>query len=93
MILCEFEIQLTFHRSLTNTIETLDFSSFSIVATKMKTLTYQLSNLKFVEEGWTLQRPSDLEISSDDDSDDDEQILVPRDLSLSAIKVKREFYY
>ena len=53
----------------------------------MKTLTYQLSNLKFVEQGWTLQRPMDLEISSDEDSDDEEHILVPRDVSLSAIKV------
>lgn len=58
-----------------------------LVANKMKTLTYQLSNLKFVEEGWTLQRPPDLDISSDDDSDMDEDILVPRDMSMSAIKV------
>lgn len=59
-----------------------------IVATKMRTLTYQLSNLKFVEEGWTLQRPPDFEISSDEDSDD-EHILVPRDLSSSALKVMK----
>lgn len=54
----------------------------------MKTLTYQLSNLKFVEEGWTLRRPPDLEISSDEDSDEDEHILIPRDLASSTIKVK-----
>lgn len=55
----------------------------------MRTLTYQLSNLKFVEEGWTLQRPPDFEISSDDESDDEEHILVPRDLTSSALKVKK----
>ncbi|CAF0767811.1 unnamed protein product [Rotaria sp. Silwood1] len=56
------------------------------LAAKMRTLTYQLSNLKFVEEGWTLQRPPDFEISSDDDSEDGEHILVPRDLSSSILK-------
>ena len=54
----------------------------------MKTLTYQLSNLKFVEEGWTLRRPPDLEISSDEDSDEEEHILIPRDLASSTIKVR-----
>ncbi|CAF0737568.1 unnamed protein product [Rotaria sp. Silwood1] len=58
----------------------------SAMAAKMRTLTYQLSNLKFVEEGWTLQRPPDFEISSDDDSEDGEHILVPRDLSSSILK-------
>lgn len=58
-----------------------------IVAAKMKTLTYQLSNLKFVEEGWTLRKPPDFEISSDDDSETEEHILVPRSLTSSTIKV------
>ncbi len=53
----------------------------------MKTLTYQLSNLKFVEEGWTLRKPPDFEISSDEDSEDEEHILVPRNLTSSTIKV------
>jgi len=57
------------------------------VAAKMKTLTYQLSNLKFVEEGWTLRKPPDFEISSDEDSEDEEHILVPRNLTSSTIKV------
>ncbi|CAF0750717.1 unnamed protein product [Rotaria sordida] len=56
------------------------------LAAKMRTLTYQLSNLKFVEEGWTLQRPPDFEISSDEDSEDEEHIIVPRDLSSSILK-------
>ncbi|CAF0750762.1 unnamed protein product [Rotaria sordida] len=56
------------------------------MAAKMRTLTYQLSNLKFVEEGWTLQRPPDFEISSDEDSEDEEHIIVPRDLSSSILK-------
>jgi hypothetical protein len=63
------------------------------VATKMKTLTYQLSNLKFVEEGWTLQRPPDFEMSSDEDSDNEEHILVPRDLASSTIKVIKTWSY
>lgn len=58
-----------------------------IVAAKMKTLTYQLSNLKFVDEGWTLRRPPDLEISSEDESDEEEHILIPRNLASSTIKV------
>ncbi|CAF1185605.1 unnamed protein product [Rotaria sordida] len=58
----------------------------SAMAAKMRTLTYQLSNLKFVEEGWTLQRPPDFEISSDEDSEDEEHIIVPRDLSSSILK-------
>jgi hypothetical protein len=53
----------------------------------MKTLTYQLSNLKFVEEGWTLRKPQDFEISSDDESEDEEHILVPRNLASAIIKV------
>ena len=53
----------------------------------MKTLTYQLSNLKFVEEGWTLRRPPDFEISSDEESDEEEHILIPRNLASSTIKV------
>jgi hypothetical protein len=57
------------------------------VAAKMRTLTYQLSNLKFVEQGWTLRKPQDFEISSDDDSEDEEHILVPRNLASSIIKV------
>ncbi|CAF0776054.1 unnamed protein product [Didymodactylos carnosus] len=61
--------------------------SETAIAAKMRTFTYQLSNLKFVEEGWTLQRPPDFEFSSDDETDDeDEQILVPRQISTSAIK-------
>ncbi|CAF2989427.1 unnamed protein product [Rotaria socialis] len=82
--------QLTSHRGVSSTTSTSPPPSTldpdSAMAAKMRTLTYQLSNLKFVEEGWTLQRPPDFEISSDDDSDDDEQILVPRDLSSSALK-------
>ncbi len=57
------------------------------MAAKMKTLTYQLSNLKFVEQGWTLRKPPDFEISSDEDSEDEEHILIPRNLSSSKIKV------
>jgi hypothetical protein len=57
------------------------------VAAKMKTLTYQLSNLKFVEEGWTLRKPPDFEISSDEESEDEEHILVPRSLTSTTIKV------
>jgi hypothetical protein len=57
------------------------------VAARMKTFTYQLSNLKYVEEGYTLRGPVDFEISSDDDSENEEQILVPRNLSSTAIKV------
>lgn len=53
----------------------------------MRTLTYQLSNLKFVEEGWTLRKPPDFEISSEEDSDDEEHILIPRNLASSTIKV------
>jgi hypothetical protein len=53
----------------------------------MKTLTYQLSNLKFVEEGWTLRKPQDFEISSDDESEDEEHILVPRNLASAIVKV------
>jgi hypothetical protein len=57
------------------------------VAARMKTFTYQLSNLKYVEEGWTLRGPVDFEISSDEEADNEEQILIPRDLSSSVIKV------
>ncbi len=64
-----------------------NFLYFEIVAARMKTFTYQLSNLKFVEEGYTLRGPVDFEISSDDDSENEEQILVPRNLSSTAIKV------
>jgi hypothetical protein len=60
------------------------------VAAKMKTLTYQLSNLKFVEEGWTLRKPPDFEISSDEESEDEEHILVPRSLTSTTIKVIRK---
>jgi len=63
------------------------FLYFEIVAARMKTFTYQLSNLKYVEEGYTLRGPVDFEISSDDDSENEEQILVPRNLSSTAIKV------
>ena len=53
----------------------------------MKTFTYQLSNLKYVEEGWTLKGPTDFEISSDEESDLEEHILIPRDISTVAFKV------
>ncbi|UJR33587.1 hypothetical protein I4U23_021024 [Adineta vaga] len=60
--------------------------SGSKLAARMKTFTYQLSNLKYVEEGWTLKGPVDFEISSDEESDMEEHILIPRDLSITAIK-------
>lgn len=64
-----------------------------LVAAKMKTLTYQLSNLKFVEEGWTLRKPPDFEVSSDDDSETEEHILVPRSLTSSSIKVRISIFF
>ncbi|CAF1103043.1 unnamed protein product [Adineta ricciae] len=60
--------------------------SDSAMAARMKTFTYQLSNLKYVEEGWTLKGPTDFEISSDEESDLEEHILIPRDISTVAFK-------
>ncbi|CAF0750657.1 unnamed protein product [Adineta ricciae] len=56
------------------------------LAARMKTFTYQLSNLKYVEEGWTLKGPTDFELSSDEESDLGEHILIPRDISTVAFK-------
>lgn len=60
---------------------------FRLVAARMKTFTYQLSNLKYVEEGWTLKGPTDFEISSDEESELEEHIIIPRDISTIAFKV------
>ncbi|CAF3728049.1 unnamed protein product [Adineta steineri] len=61
-------------------------TSDSAMAARMKTFTYQLSNLKYVEEGYTLRGPVDFEISSDEESDNEEHILIPRDISSTEIK-------
>jgi hypothetical protein len=58
---------------------------------QIKSINYQLSNVRFIQVGWTV-RPDmstfdDFDYVSDDDEEEDEDVIVPARLTNEAIKV------
>jgi hypothetical protein len=48
---------------------------------------YQLSNLKYVNDGWTVRLPSPIEFEDVSDSEEEADVLVPASIPSAAIKV------
>ena len=57
---------------------------------QIKSINYQLSNVRYIQAGWTVRPDAscfdDFDLVSSDDDDDDD-IIVPVTLTTSAIKV------
>ena len=54
---------------------------------KVRTISYQLSNLKYMNDGWTVRLPSPIEFDDISDSEDEADVLVPATVSSATIKV------
>lgn len=62
-----------------------------IVSKQLKSINYQLSNLRYIHEGWTVRPDSAMsfDLSSDENDDD---VIVPASLSSSVLKVRTFFF-
>lgn len=65
----------------------------SFIVRQVRSIQYQLSNLKYINDGWTVRLPSPIEFEDVSDSEEEADVLVPASIPSAAIKVWIFYFY